>query len=75
MMTFILLLYKSYPQPDLGSTTLAKKILDQALNILRGFILFLNKRHPREMGTAEIQAFLLHLAHECNVSASTKTRL
>jgi hypothetical protein len=41
---------------------------------VRRFILFHNKRHPREMGIEEIQAFLLHLAHECNVSASTQNQ-
>ena len=41
---------------------------------VRRFILFHNKRHPREMGTEEIQAFLLHLARECNVSASTQNQ-
>jgi hypothetical protein len=28
-------------------------------------------RHPAEMGSAEIEAFLSHLAQEANVSAST----
>jgi hypothetical protein len=29
---------------------------------IRRFILFHDKRHPREMGTAEVAAFLTHLA-------------
>ena len=38
--------------------------------ILR-YILFHNKRHPKDMGTAEIEAFLTHLAVEGHVAAST----
>ncbi len=38
------------------------------------FILFHNKRHPREMGAAEVEAFLTHLAVERNVSASTQNQ-
>ncbi len=35
------------------------------------FILFHGKRHPQEMGTAEIAAYLTHLAVERKLSAST----
>jgi integron integrase len=38
------------------------------------FILFHNKRHPQEMGAAEINAFLTHLAVEGHVSASTQNQ-
>jgi integron integrase len=41
--------------------------------ILR-FILFHHKRHPLEMGAAEIQAFLNHLAEKRKVSASTQNQ-
>jgi integron integrase len=37
-------------------------------------ILFHNKRHPMEMGPAEIEAFLSHLAMERNVSAATQNQ-
>ena len=40
----------------------------------RRFILFHNKRHPREMGAGEITAFLTHLAAEMHVSASTQNQ-
>lgn len=40
----------------------------------RRFILFHNKRHPLEMGAAEINAFLTHLAVEGHVSASTQNQ-
>jgi len=41
---------------------------------VRRFILFHNKRHPREMGAVEIEQFLTHLAVEGRVSASTQTQ-
>jgi integron integrase len=38
------------------------------------FILFHNKQHPKEMGGAEVEAFLTHLAVERHVSASTQNQ-
>lgn len=35
-------------------------------------ILFLNKRHPNEMGEDHVARFLTHLAVERNVAASTQ---
>ncbi len=43
-------------------------------NFIKRFILFHNKRHPNEMGTEEITAFLTHLAVEEKVSASTQNQ-
>jgi integron integrase len=40
----------------------------------RRFILFHGKRHPREMGAAEVSAFLGHLAVERKVSSSTQNQ-
>jgi integron integrase len=40
----------------------------------RRYILYHNKRHPAEMGAAEIEAFLTHLAKEGNVSSSTQNQ-
>ncbi|MDR2187559.1 MAG: integron integrase [Azonexus sp.] len=40
----------------------------------RRFILFHDKRHPREMGASEISAFLTHLANERHVSAATQNQ-
>jgi len=40
----------------------------------RRFILFHRKRHPRNMGAAEIGAFLSNLAEEGQVSASTQSQ-
>jgi integron integrase len=39
---------------------------------IKRFILFHGKRHPREMGEAEVAAFLSHLANESNVAANTQ---
>ena len=41
---------------------------------VRRYILFHDKRHPREMGAAEINQFVSHLAVERNVSASTQNQ-
>lgn len=41
---------------------------------IRRFILFHGKRHPREMGVAEVEAFLSHLAMDRNVAASTQNQ-
>jgi integron integrase len=40
----------------------------------RRFVLFHGKRHPRELGAAEIRAFLSHLAVEQDVAASTQNQ-
>ncbi|MAG33304.1 MAG: integrase [Deltaproteobacteria bacterium] len=41
---------------------------------VRRFILFHGKRHPAEMGKAEIEAFLNHLASDRGVAASTQNQ-
>lgn len=40
----------------------------------RRYILFHHKRHPREMGTKEINEYLSYLANSCRVSASTQNQ-
>jgi len=44
------------------------------VNWIRRFILFHGKRHPKDMGAAEVEAFLTHLAIEGHVSASTQNQ-
>jgi len=44
------------------------------VNWIKRYILFHNKRHPREMGRPEIEAFLTHLAVSENVAASTQNQ-
>jgi hypothetical protein len=41
---------------------------------IKRFILFHNKRHPREMAEAEVTQFLTHLARDGNVAASTQNQ-
>ena len=44
------------------------------LDWIKRFILFHNKRHPLEMASTEVEAFLTHLAVERNVAASTQNQ-
>ena len=46
----------------------------QYVGWIRRFILFHERRHPREMGGPEVEAFLTHLAVERNVAASTQSQ-
>jgi integron integrase len=46
----------------------------QYVQWIRRFILFHGKRHPKEMGAAEVEAFLTHLAVKGGVSASTQNQ-
>lgn len=46
----------------------------QYVQWIRRFILFHHKRHPREMGVKEVEAFLTHLAVEGRVAASTQNQ-
>jgi site-specific recombinase XerD len=41
---------------------------------VKRFVLFHDKRHPKEMGVAEIEAFLTHLAVAGRVAASTQNQ-
>jgi integron integrase len=41
---------------------------------IRRFILFHNKRHPRDMAEAEVTEFLTHLARDGRVAASTQNQ-
>ena len=43
-------------------------------NWMRQFILFHGKKHPREMGDAQVHAFLTHLAKERNVAVATQNQ-
>ena len=39
---------------------------------MKGYILFHGKRHPREMGAAEVQAYLSYLAAQRDVAVATQ---
>ncbi len=75
---------KSGPLPPLRSTRLLDQLRERLgychcilstercyVYWARGFVRFHGLRHPREMGGAEVAAFLSHLANERGASAST----
>jgi integron integrase len=47
---------------------------EQYVGWIRRFVRFHGKRHPRDMGAEEVEAFLTHLAVAGNVSASTQNQ-
>jgi integron integrase len=53
---------------------LALRTEEAYLQWIKRFILFHGKRHPKEMGEPEVEAFLTHLAAERNVCASTQNQ-
>ena len=46
----------------------------QYVQWIKRFILFHGKRHPKDLGASEVEAFLTHLAVAGNVSASTQNQ-
>ena len=52
----------------------ARRTVGTYVQWVRRFLRFHGMRHPREMGQAEINAFLTHLAVEQQVSASSQTQ-
>jgi integrase len=44
------------------------------LHWIRRFVRFQNRRHPRDMGAAEVTAFLNHLAAERRVASATQNQ-
>ena len=44
------------------------------LDWIKRFILFHGKRHPENLGSAEVEQFLTHLAVEWKVAASTQNQ-
>ena len=51
---------------------MSMKTEESYMYYIREFILYHNKRHPKEMGVEEIRAYLSYLAIEKNVAASTQ---
>jgi integron integrase len=46
----------------------------QYLGWIRRYIVFHDRRHPRDMGAAEVEQFLTHLARDRNVAAPTQSQ-
>ena len=59
---------------ELQARHYAGRTVDTYEQWLRRFLRFHRPRHPREMGSAEVNAFLTHLAVEGQVSASTQNQ-
>jgi site-specific recombinase XerD len=59
---------------ELQARHYARRTVDTYVQWLRRYLRFNQLRHPREMGSAEVNAFLTHLAVEGQVSASTQNQ-
>ena len=59
---------------ELQARHYARRTVDTYVQWLRRFLRFHQLRHPREMGSAEVNAFLTHLAVEGQVSTSTQNQ-
>ena len=59
---------------ELQARHYARRTVDTYVQWLRRYLRFHQLRHPREMGSAEVTAFLTHLAVEGQVSASTQNQ-
>ncbi|MFN9487345.1 MAG: integron integrase [Cyanobacteriota bacterium] len=59
---------------ELQARHYARRTVDTYEQWLRRFLRFHQRRHPREMGSEEVNAFLTHLAVEGQVSASTQNQ-
>lgn len=67
---------KLFPSITERLTTLqySKRTEESYIQWIKRFITFHGKRHPRDMGGEEIEAYLNHLAEEKKVSASTQNQ-
>ncbi len=52
----------------------AQATADAYCHWIKRFVLFHGKRHPRDMGVAEVEQFLSHLTEQEHVSASTQNQ-
>jgi integrase len=52
----------------------SRRTEERYVHWIKRFIYFTGRRHPAEMGAAEVTAFLNHLARERNVAASTQNQ-
>lgn len=58
----------------MGMKHYSRKTMDAYVTWCRRFIIFHGKRHPREMGRDEIEAYLNHLANKAHVASSTQNQ-
>ena len=52
----------------------SRRTEESYVNWIKRYILFHNKKHPKDMGAPEIEAFLTHLAVQEKVAASTQNQ-
>jgi site-specific recombinase XerD len=71
----------SYSSPLLSQIAQAIRVRHDSIRTeksyidwIKRFIYFHHKRHPKEMGGAEVAAFLTHLAVDRNVAAATQNQ-
>ena len=51
----------------------SRRTIDSYLYWIKYFIVFNKKKHPRDLGVREVEAFLTHLAVQRNVAAATQS--
>jgi len=50
----------------------AKRTIETYIYWIRLYILYSGKRHPADLGSTEVEAFLSHLVNKRNVSRATQ---
>ncbi len=61
-----------YVKEYMSTRHYAQKTIEAYIHWITRYIVFHNKRHPRTMGTEEVERFLTHLVIENNVAAKTQ---
>lgn len=59
---------------ELSTNHYSKRTQEAYISWIKRFILFHNKRHPKEMGAEEIKQFISHIATNQQVSSSTQNQ-
>lgn len=62
------------PRESMRVRHYSRRTEETYLQWMKRFIVFTGKRHPRELGAAEVTAFLNDLALQCHVAASTQNQ-
>ena len=66
--------HKSYWIASEATSVFGPRTEEAYVGWIRRFVIFHRKRHPRELGDAEVRQFLTDLAEKQNVSASTQNQ-
>lgn len=65
--------FLAYVEEQMWQRRYAKKTIESYVYWIRTFIIFNKKRHPKELGNAEVEAFLNHLVCKKRVAKSTQS--